>query len=45
MVTAIPEAILENRAIGEWGEPVNPEKEHKKWTIRIPWGRNRKGPE
>jgi len=45
MVTAIPEAILENRAIGEWGEPVNPEKKHKKWTIHIPWGRNRKGPE
>jgi protein-tyrosine phosphatase len=36
MVTSIPEAILENKSIQEWGEPVNPEKEHKKWTIRIP---------
>jgi protein-tyrosine phosphatase len=37
MVTAIPEAILENKAVGNWGDPKNPEKEHKKWTIRIPW--------
>jgi len=34
MVTEIPQAILNNEAIPNWGEPENPEK--KKWTIRIP---------
>jgi len=41
MVTAIPEAILENKAVGNWGDPKNPEKEHKPWTIRIPWKRRK----
>jgi protein-tyrosine phosphatase len=30
MVTEIPQAILDNKAIPEWGEPVNPEK-RRKW--------------
>jgi protein-tyrosine phosphatase len=35
MVTSIPQAILDNQAIGDWGEPVLPAKE-KKWSIKLP---------
>jgi hypothetical protein len=35
MVTTIPQAILDNKGIGDWGEPVNPVKA-KKWTVRVP---------
>ncbi len=34
MVTEIPQAILDNQSIPDWGEPESPAK--KKWTIRIP---------
>ena len=36
MVTAIPQAILDNKAIPDYGEPVNPVKHKKKWAIRLP---------
>ena len=36
MVGKIPEAILKDEAIPEWGEPENPIKEKKKWAIRFP---------
>ncbi|MCX6578539.1 MAG: hypothetical protein NTV82_19405 [Candidatus Aminicenantes bacterium] len=35
MVTSIPEAILQNAEIGDWGEPLDPVRE-KKWTIKLP---------
>lgn len=35
MVTSIPQAILDNKDIGDWGEAVNPIKK-KKWAIRLP---------
>jgi protein-tyrosine phosphatase len=39
MVTEIPRAILENRALpGEWGEPENPLR-RKTWTERLPMPR------
>jgi protein-tyrosine phosphatase len=34
MVTEIPRAILENRALPDWGEPENPMR-HKTWTQRL----------
>jgi protein-tyrosine phosphatase len=34
MVTEIPRAILENRALPDWGEPENPLR-HKTWTQRL----------
>ena len=37
MVTEIPQAILDNEEIGEWGEPENPAKGRKSWMIRLPW--------
>lgn len=36
MVTSIPQAILDNEDIPDYGEPVNPVK-RKKWTIRVPF--------
>ena len=35
MVTEIPQAILENRALPDWGEPENPMR-RKTWTERLP---------
>jgi protein-tyrosine phosphatase len=35
MVTEIPQAILENRALPDWGEPENPLR-RKTWTERLP---------
>lgn len=37
MVTDIPQAILENREIGDWGEPEDPERSRKTWMVRLPW--------
>jgi len=34
MVTEIPRAILDNKALPDWGEPVNP-LQHKTWTQRL----------
>jgi protein-tyrosine phosphatase len=34
MVTEIPRAILENKALPDWGEPENPLR-HKTWTQRL----------
>ena len=36
MVTSIPQAILDNKGIGDWGEPINPVKD-KKWTVKLPF--------
>ena len=41
MVTSIPQAILDNQAIGDWGEPVLPAKE-KKWSVKLPSVRRKK---
>ena len=38
MVTQIPQAILENRALPDWGEPENPLR-GRKWTQRLPMGK------
>jgi protein-tyrosine phosphatase len=35
MVTEIPKAILENKALPDWGEPENPLR-RKTWTERLP---------
>jgi len=35
MVTEIPQAILENRVLPDWGEPENPLR-RKSWTRRLP---------
>jgi protein-tyrosine phosphatase len=35
MVTSIPQAILDNQAIGDWGEPVLHAKA-KQWRIKLP---------
>jgi len=35
MVTEIPQAILENRAVPDYGEPENPER-RRKWVIKMP---------
>jgi protein-tyrosine phosphatase len=37
MVTDIPQAILDNRTIGDWGEPENPTRNRKSFSIRLPW--------
>jgi len=37
MVTAIPQAILDNLEIGDWGEPEDPIRGRKTWMIRLPW--------
>jgi len=34
MVTEVPRAILDNRALPDWGEPVDPLR-HKTWTQRL----------
>ncbi len=34
MVTEVPRAILENRALPDWGEPENPLR-RKTWTQRL----------
>lgn len=34
MVTEVPRAILENRALPDWGEPQNPLR-HRTWTRRL----------
>ena len=34
MVTEIPRAILENKALPDWGEPVDPLR-RKTWTQRL----------
>jgi len=34
MVTEIPRAILDNKALPDWGEPENPLR-HKTWTQRL----------
>lgn len=36
MVTAIPQAILDDKPIPDYGEPINPIKQKKKWAIRLP---------
>ena len=36
MVTINPEAILDDKAIPDPGEPENPAKQRKKWAIRLP---------
>jgi protein-tyrosine phosphatase len=38
MVTEIPQAILENRALPDWGEPENPLR-RRTWTQRLPMSR------
>lgn len=38
MVTEIPQAILENRALPDWGEPENPLR-GRKWTQRLAMGK------
>ena len=35
MATSIPQAILDNKGIPDYGEPINPVRK-KRWTIRIP---------
>jgi protein-tyrosine phosphatase len=35
MVTEIPQAILENRAVPDYGEPENPEH-RRKWMVKMP---------
>jgi len=35
MVTSIPQAILDNKGIRDWGEPENPALK-KKWTVKLP---------
>ncbi|MEW5900991.1 MAG: CpsB/CapC family capsule biosynthesis tyrosine phosphatase [Acidobacteriota bacterium] len=35
MVTEVPRAILENRAVADYGEPENPER-RRKWVIKMP---------
>jgi hypothetical protein len=35
MVTEIPQAILDNRALPDWGEPENPLR-RRTWTERLP---------
>ncbi len=35
MVTTIPQAILDNKTIPDYGDPINPVKK-KKWNIRLP---------
>jgi protein-tyrosine phosphatase len=35
MVTTIPQAILDNDDIGDWGDPVSPGRE-KKWIVKFP---------
>jgi protein-tyrosine phosphatase len=35
MVTSIPQAILDNGEIGDWGEPVNPSR-RKIWSFKVP---------
>ncbi len=35
MVTTIPQAILDNQEIGDWGEPT-PQAPKKKWSFKIP---------
>ena len=35
MVTEIPRAVLDNKALPDWGEPEEPVRK-KKWTVRIP---------
>lgn len=40
MVTVIPQAILDNETIPDFGEPINPVRK-KKWMIRVP-GRGRR---
>ena len=37
MVTMIPQAILDNKTIPDFGEPNNPVRK-KKWMIRVPGG-------
>ncbi len=34
MVTEVPRAILDNKALPDWGEPQNPEG-RKSWTRRL----------
>jgi hypothetical protein len=34
MVTEVPRAILDNKALPDWGEPENPLR-HKTWTQRL----------
>ncbi|HPW19043.1 MAG TPA: hypothetical protein PLP83_11800, partial [Candidatus Aminicenantes bacterium] len=34
MVEEVPRAILENRALPDWGEPVDPLR-HRTWTQRL----------
>ena len=35
MVTEIPQAIVENRAVPDYGEPENPER-RRKWMVKMP---------
>jgi len=39
MVTAIPQALLDNKEIPDWGEPINPVKRKKRFAFKVPWGR------
>ncbi len=36
MVGEIPQAIVDDEGIPDWGEPENPLKERKHWTIKLP---------
>jgi protein-tyrosine phosphatase len=36
MVTTIPQAILDDKPIPDYGEPVDPVKPRRKWSIRLP---------
>jgi protein-tyrosine phosphatase len=38
MVGEIPQAIVDDEGIPDWGEPENPVKPRKKHTIKVPWG-------
>jgi len=37
MVTANPQAVLDNREIDDWDEPRDPARGRKTWAIRLPW--------
>ena len=37
MVTDIPQAILDDREIGDWDEPTDPARSRKTWMVRLPW--------
>lgn len=38
MVGEIPQAIVDDEGIPDWGEPENPVKPRKKYAFKVPWG-------